>query len=238
MKLGILLPVKDSADTIDKCLYSIQNQTSFLNNNFDYEIVLIDNNSKDNLKEKIQKYKNIKYLSCGIDGIVPTLNTGLFNILNNSNIKYIARIDADDEWLPNKIEKQMTFLLDNKHIHICGTQMYFIKANEDVDLPFEITPYPIDDTSIKTSLINGMNPIGHPSVIYSKEIFLKFGGYDETYKHAEDLDLWLKCLKFFNFANINEPLVNYKFSKKWYNEIQSKNCNLLNKRTGDLYFTI
>lgn len=232
MKLAILLPVRNSSKIILNCLSSIYNQTSFKKNQFDYEIVLIDNNSEDDLKDKIKNLSNIKYLFCKEKGIVPAMNTGIYYIMNEKNFEYIARIDADDIWHSIKIEKQLNFLLENKNIDICGTQMRFISEDSTI-LPFEYSNYPLDNNNIKKYLLNGFNPFGHSSIIYKKNIFLKVGGYDETYKYAEDFDLWLKCFSFCQFANLNEYLVDYKFSLK-YGNTQNNNASLAYKKFIEL----
>lgn len=234
MKLAILLPIRNGAKTILNCLNSIYNQTAFKSDKFNYEIILVDNNSNDNLKEKIKDLKNIKYLFCETQGIVPAMNTGIYYIMNKKDFKYIARIDVDDTWHKTKIEKQLNLLLTNKNIDICGTQMHFLSEDQEISLPFEFTNYPIENQDIKQFLMKGMNPLGHSSVIYKKDIFLKFGGYDETYKYAEDFDLWLKCLPFFTFANLSECLVDYKFNLK-YGDIQNNNAKLAYKRTMETF---
>jgi len=237
MKLAILLPVKNRAETINRAIDSVVNQTIFKNNLFDYEIVLVDNCSEDNLLEKIKGYKNIKYLFCSSPGIVPALNTGLYYILSKPEFEYVARIDGDDEWNKLKIEKQINFLLQNKDIDICGTQMEFIPEEQSTTIPFKFTQYPLEDNEIKKFILFGGNPFGHPSIIYKKEIFLKFGGYDETYKFAEDLDLWVKCLKYFKFANLPEVLVKYSFGNKdkTYQKIQSQSAKFILNKTIDFY---
>lgn len=235
MNLAILLPVRNGAKTIKRAINSVVNQTFFKNLNNTYTIYLIDNMSSDNLKTEIEEYKNLVYTQSPYLGIGAALNAGLYKIQNDNSIEYIARMDQDDIWHLNKIEIQMNFLLNNKHIDICGTQMHFNKANDNVKLPFEYSQYPIDDQAIKQWLINGMNPLAHPSIIYKKYIFNFVGGYDDTYKYAEDLDLWLKCLNFCNFANINQPLVEYAYEQKSYQHLQNRATALLNKRTQDLY---
>lgn len=232
MKLAILLPVKDGVNTILECLNSIYNQTIFKKEEFAYEIVLVDNNSEDDLQNKIKNLPNIKYLFCKEKGIVPAMNTGIYYIMNEDKFQYIARIDVDDIWYKTKIEKQLNYLLVNKDISICGTQMRFI-ADDNLKIPFEYTNYPLDDNNIKKYLLNGLNPFGHSSIIYKKDIFLKVGGYDETYKYAEDFDLWLKCFSFCKFGNLSECLVDYKFSLK-YGNIQNNNANLAYKRFTEL----
>lgn len=235
MNLAILLPVRNGAKTIKRAIDSIVNQTFFKNINNSYTIYLIDNMSSDNLKKEIQDYKNLIYTQSPYLGIGAALNAGLYKIQNDDSIEYIARLDQDDIWNLNKIEIQMDFLINNKNVDICGTQIHFNKANHSVKLPFEYSKYPTDDKTIKQWLLNGMNPLAHPSVIYKKYIFNFVGGYDDTYKYAEDLDLWLKCSKFCKFANIDEPLVEYTYERKSHQDLQNRSAFLLNKRTQDLY---
>lgn len=233
MKIAVLLPVRNGAKTIKKAIDSVVNQTFFRKNQ--YKIYLVDNMSSDNLIEEIKNYNHLVYIKSPYLGIGAALNAGLYKIHNDDETEYIARMDQDDVWHLEKIEIQMNFLIQNKEIDICGTQMHFIKANENVILPFEFSQYPTDDMVIKQWLINGRNPMAHPSVIYKKYIFNFVGGYDDTYKYAEDLDLWLRCLSFCKFANINLPLVEYTYEPKAYQHLQNRSAFLLNKRTQDLY---
>ncbi|MFT6546548.1 MAG: glycosyltransferase involved in cell wall biosynthesis [Bacteriovoracaceae bacterium] len=235
MKIAILLPVRNGAHLIEKALDSVVNQTFFKKGN-DYIIYLVDNDSSDDLVEKIKKYKNINYIKSKHLGIGAALNAGMFRIQSNDDIEYIARIDQDDEWHLNKLEVQMDFLVKNPDVDICGTQMHFTKGSEDAVLAFEYSHWPTDDRTIKDFLLRGMNPLGHPSIVYKKYIFNFCGGYDDaTYKYAEDLDLWLKCLSFCKFANINQHLVEYRYQKRDSQHLQDRAVSLLNVRTQSLY---
>lgn len=207
--LAILIPVKNNANTVTRALDSIVNQTAFLNRKFKYEIFVIDNDSSDNLKEVVAEYKNLTYLFCKIPGIVAALNTGVFHIMNLPHIKYIARIDADDTWFNNKIELQFSYMLNNIDIDICGTGIRFITQNV-----FKDFCYPEKHEHIINYLKTGQNPIAHPSVIYKKDIFLKCGGYDDTYEYNEDFDLWIRASKYYKFYNTQQILLNYNFDRK------------------------
>ena len=68
---------------------------------------------------------------------------------------------------------------------------------------------PLDNISIKNCLLNAMNVIAHPSVLFKKSIFLRTGFYSDLYPFAEDYELWLKSIKFFNFSNLPDILVDY-----------------------------
>lgn len=231
--IAILIPVKNAIETIERCLMSVENQTFFKSQKNHYSIYLVNNNSTDETIEQTKKFKNIIHLECHENGIVPTLNTGLFEIMNDKTIKYIARLDADDEWEVKKIEKQMQFLLSNEEYDICGTQIKMIKKNKNTTLPFQNSFYPTEDSEIKTWLYSKRNPLCHPSVIFNKRIFYKLGGYDENYRYAEDLDLWLRASRYFKFYNINDFLMNYTYDNRNndYNQKQYNNSALAYNRT-------
>jgi GT2 family glycosyltransferase len=54
-------------------------------------------------------------------------------------------------------------------------------------------------------------PIAHPSVIFKKTVFDRVGGYDESFKFAEDIDFWLRCINSgARFSNLNLPIVSYR----------------------------
>lgn len=222
--LAILIPVRNGAHVIKNALDSIYNQTAFKNNKFNYEIFIVDNNSTDNLKEVIADQKNIHYLFCNIPGIVATLNTGIFKILSLPHIKYIARLDDDDKWVDSKIDIQFSYMLQNPDIDICGTGIRFIRGDD-----YQDWKYSEKHNDIIKELDMGRNPFAHPAVIYKKDIFYKCGGYDETCKYTEDLNLWIKASKHYKFHNMQEILLHYNYEVKddKYIEEQKNNTQKL-----------
>lgn len=199
-QISVIIPIHNGEKTLERSLKSVVNQTYR-----DFEIITVLNNCTDN-SENICKKFNTKILCCNEQGIVPALNTGLLN----SQGKYIARQDADDYWYPEKLEKQINFMLDNPDIDILGTQIRILDKNLNVSKNQEKRP--LDNVSIKSCLLNAMNVIAHPSVLFKKSIFLRTGFYSDIYPFAEDYELWLKSIKFFNFSNLPDILVDYTLS--------------------------
>ena len=199
-KVSIVIPVKDCSKTISKSIESVLNQTFE-----DFEIVVVNNNCSDDTIEKIKSFNDprIVHFNCDTPGIVPALNTGLYQARAN----FIARQDGDDVWYPEKLEKQMSLFEEKPETDICGTQIKLVKTTgEVVDDKFR---YPINDSIIKSWLLTGRNPIAHPSVVFRKKVLLRVGGYDDTYPVCEDHHFWLRCIKHFNFHNLSEVLVDY-----------------------------
>lgn len=207
--LYVVLPCFNSADTVARAIESVYNQTYFEDEAF--ELVLVDNNSKDDLDSAIDEYiweDNFIHMKCDIQGVAPALNAGIFYACSQDLCTHIARIDADDVWRPTKLEKQMEYMEQNK-LDVCGTSMRFHSIAADYDVH-----YPQDHRQIYSFLYNGNNPIGHPSVVINKDVFLHCGGYDENYKGAEDHDLWVRSINRFRFGNLHEVLVDYTLSPK------------------------
>lgn len=207
MKVAVLLPVFNGEKTIERAVRSLLLQT-YTN----FRLVLVDNCCTDNttsLVKKIMSDHELPWslLTCSQKGIVPALNKGLFEIMT-SPADLVARLDADDTWRPTKLEKQVKFLQENPDVHIVGTHIGQIKDMVSIG----DYKYPTRDEDIKRMLFLGHNAIAHPSVVFRKEIILKTGVYDSTYPIAEDYHLWLKAATWFNFANLDEVLVDYTVS--------------------------
>lgn len=229
MRIAILMPVYNGGSLLKRALQSILDQTAA--EYMDLHLFLVDNNSTDNsiVDAGVFLFDNRKtniafdLFRCEQKGIVPALNTGLFKILGgNKEFDLIARLDADDKWHPTKLEIQARFMTMHKDVHICGTQINRMDQNQ-IQIPGNFPVYPTVDGDIKMQLSLGNNAIAHPSVVVRPEIFIRTGGYDNTYPIAEDYHLWLKAMKWFNFHNIDQKLVDYTVSHNpQYNPLTPK----------------
>jgi len=204
----VLIPCHNCAASIESAIASVQAQTYFVNR--PYRIIIIDNNSTDNLADLMedQDGEYIEYVKCSVQGVAPALNLGLAHALSDERTTHIARLDGTDTWLPSKIEDQMRYM-DLLGLDVCGTSMRFFSDGSYTDVN-----YPDQHYLIRQYLLNGHNPIAHPSVLVKKELFLFTGGYDQGYSGAEDHDLWVRSINHFRFGNLQKILVNYSFDAK------------------------
>jgi len=199
-KVSIILPAYNEEERIARSINSVLNQTYK-----DFELIVVNNLSTDKTLEVLNTFSDsrIKVVNCETQGIVPSLNFGL----QKASGEIIARQDADDFWYPKKLESQISLLEEKKDISICGTQIRILDS--DLKLKNSEFRYPIKDSAIKSWLLTGKNSIAHPSVAFRREILLRTGGYDDSYPIAEDHHMWLRCIKWFNFENLSEVLVDY-----------------------------
>ena len=142
---------------------------------------------KDNVKILINE-NGIGFSSC--------LNYGI----NNTNSKYIFRLDTDDRCLPKRLVKQLK-IMENQNLDFSNGYMY--------DENKKILKYPLNKLNIISHIALGMNPIAHPTICIRRSI-LKIN-YNEKLQRAEDFDLWIIFLisKDINWQCIKEPLVVY-----------------------------
>jgi hypothetical protein len=205
--VSVVIPVYNCESTIRRSLSSIRNQTYR-----DFETIIVNNNCSDNtisiILDEFQDLPNLKVVHCKHQGIVPALNTGL----RHASGEWIARQDGDDYWHPDKLEKQMSFLLNNPEVSILGTGINIFNTSGDqlqTGTMGNPVDYPPGDHSIKTLLLYGQNAICHPSVVFNIKVVNTIGGYEQLFPLAEDLHMWLKAIPHFLFANLKERLVDY-----------------------------
>lgn len=203
-KVSILVPAHNCESTIERSLSSLAEQTFK-----DFEVILVLNNCSDNTEILANSFRNnfkLKIIKNSIPGIVPTLNSGIFHC----NAPLIARQDGDDYWYHDKLEKQVEYLENNPEVDILGTQIRLVDKN--FNPVKDSLVHPEEDMQIKMKLLSGNNAIAHPSVLFHKRIFLQAGIYEDNYRFAEDYFLWLKCIRWYKFANLPDIMVDYTVS--------------------------
>jgi len=212
MNIAILMPYRNAAKTIEESLASVKAQT-YKN----YLLVAVNNGSSDDSEMIVRNYCDKNLIPCEHltnftnDGAFSSaLNAGLFWILGDGEtapFDAVARLDSDDIWHPEKLQKQVDFLRLHPGISILGTQIESFSH----EFPVEPAPEnPITDDEIRQMLFNMRNPIAHPSVMIRTNVFYRCGVYDDIYRHCEDYQYWMKASKYFKFANLPDVLVKYR----------------------------
>jgi len=193
-KISIILPVYNAQNTITRCIDSILMQTEQ-----DWMLEVIDDGSTDGttdiLKNFGDKFENIAIHSLGKNfGLAYALNFGL-SIAKGS---FIARMDADDEMLPDRLQRQLEAFGADSDLDVCG--MSSIIGREKVSLNFH------KHDEIVASL-SFSNPIVHPTVMIKISDKLNI-----EYKNVvcEDYDLWTSlAIQGANFKNLSAPGIIY-----------------------------
>lgn len=199
-KVSILMPVYNAEQYIVQALESIISQ-SFK----DWELILINDASTDNSESVIMQYEDdrIYYIKNTENlRLIKTLNKGI----GYCDGEYIARMDADDICLPDRLKQQVDFLDNHPHYLMCGTNASVIDSNgRRTGKIHNLT----DNNYLQISLLFSPSFI-HPSMMIRKEI-LQQNKYDEAYKHVEDYELWCRIAKQGKIANIDNELLKYRW---------------------------
>lgn len=134
-------------------------------------------------------------------GKVPSRNLGLIE----SKGDIIALNDADDLWMPGKLEKQLRLLEDGYDV-VAG-RIECIDA--DGVISHDPVVRPIDNDGIVAAMLRGTNPIANSAAIFRKHLIEHIGTYDDCFPFCEDYHFWLRAVKFARFANVDDVVIRY-----------------------------
>ena len=203
-KVSVIIPTYNRAEFLRSAIKSALNQTFT-----DYEIIVSDDKSTDHTREVVESFKDnrIKYiLNEGKRGPSATRNTAILA----SEGEYIAFLDDDDEWLPEKLKSQVN-LLDKSALNICGVysnRMMINKSNGKI-----VSTNPGTD-KLSGNLLYQLaikSPIHTSTVLVRKKCLDEVGLFDETMSYMEDRDLWIRLSINWDFDYIDEPLTRAYF---------------------------
>lgn len=147
-----------------------------------------------------------------------TENRGLACVLNDLLVRcfqdgyeYIARMDADDISMPDRIAKQMAFLAHNPDVDVVGGAIEEIDAENNPR--GKIVSYPATPAACRAFFAR-RNPLAHPAVLFRKRFFDKVGGlYRSEYRQNQDTMLWYDGLMAgANFANIPDVVLKFRMT--------------------------
>ncbi len=211
MNFSVLMSIyyKEKSEYFDKCMQSVWDEQSLKPN----EIVLVeDGKLTDELYQEIEKWK---YILGDMLKILPLeKNVGLGIALNKGleacSHEWVARMDCDDIALPERFEKQITFLEKYPNIDVIGS--WVAEFSEDPDKPYSYRKPPAEHTKI-LSYAKYRNPINHMTVIFRKSAVHNAGDYMPM-NGFEDYYLWVRMMQQNRvFANIPEVLVDARAGK-------------------------
>lgn len=203
--VSIIMGAYNCGNTVSACIESIQNQT-YKN----WEFIICDDCSTDNtldiLREFAAKDKRIRILRHRRN---MRLAASLNHCLKVSRGKYIARMDADDESLPERLEKQVEFLEAHPEYDAAGCSRIVFDENGEKGIRIS-EAYPDRKGMVRDT------PYAHPTIVMKKSVYDALGGYrsSRATMRAEDLDLWFRFYeKGFRGCNMQQALYRYREGK-------------------------
>ena len=179
--ISVIIPTYNRAYVLERAIQSVLNQ-----NYGNYELIVVDDCSQDNTSGLLKRYES------HIKVIRHTFHSGVSAARNNGILSakgtYIALLDSDDEWLPNKLLSQVEYLRRHPKFKILQTEEIWIRNGIRVN-PKKKHSKP-EGYIFKQSL--PLCVISPSSVLIHRKVFEKTGLFDVTFPACEDYELWLR----------------------------------------------
>lgn len=214
--ISVVMSVYNNENFLHGSINSILEQT-FKN----FEFIIINDGSNDNSLKMLLEYQKNDNRILTIDqkniGLTKSLNRGI----KLARCKYIARQDADDKSLPDRLKMQIDFLENNPDHFLVGCRHNIIdKSGHMIGEPE--MPVPINDSKIK-EVIDKYNPFIHSFVMFRNDTGKIGYFYDPRYKYSQDIELWTRIRDYYKMHNLPEVL---GLSRQWPGMISEKNMKL------------
>jgi len=200
MKVSVIIPAYNAEPYIAQAIESCLQQTAPPD-----EIIVADDSSTDGtaaIAKKSSKFVKVVQLTEN-SGVSVARNRAI----EESTADWIAFLDADDYFLPDKLELQADCIRENPHAVLIYSGFRIVAGN---GLPEDGSFSPAGDLAWR---LRYQNPILTSSVLLRREAFDAAGGFDPVYRSAQDWDMWLRIAERFStaaFAAVPNPLVMYR----------------------------
>jgi glycosyltransferase involved in cell wall biosynthesis len=196
-KVSVIIPTYNRAQLIIRSVQSVLNQT-YKN----FELIVIDDGSSDGTKDVLTPYMDcIRYFYQENKGISAARNRGL----QEAKGDYIAFLDSDDEWVPEKLAIQVKIMDENPSIGIIHNKLVIVNENNQ-----QIGTKPKSDSSnVFHELIETLGDLPTSSILIRKECFDKVGIFDESLPTMEDFEMWLRIAQYYNIYEYRNRCLAY-----------------------------
>ena len=179
-KVSVVIPTYDRIETLPRSLDSVINQTFS-----DWELIVVDDGSTDGTDEMVLRdYPDVRLHRQENAGVSAARNAGVALTAG----EWIAFLDSDDAWLPEKLERQLSALANEPELRLSHTDEIWIRNGKRVNQPKE---YAKSGGSIYRRCLP-LCCVCPSSVLLRRDLFDEIGGFDETLAVCEDYDLWLR----------------------------------------------
>ncbi len=198
--VSVIIPTYNRGKLLCKAIKSVLQQTFS-----DFELIVVDDASTDQTRATIEQFQDsrIRYFRHERNaGVCKTRNTGLAAAQGD----YVAFLDSDDEWAPDKLEKQVArFQQSSQEVGVIYSWLTIVDEQQQP----QKNRQPTLRGKVQEDLLYS-NFIGTPSTVMVKREYLEnTEGFDVRMRCCEDWDLWLQLARQCEFDFIAEPLVKY-----------------------------
>ena len=195
MNIAVIIPTFDRQHFLGRAIDSVLSQTRPA-----HEVIVIDDGSTDGTVPWLKKeYPTVKLIEQTNQGVSAARNAGI----QQAQSEWIALLDSDDEWFPEKLERQVKELQKYPEILFCHTDEIWIRKGVRVNPMKKHQKF----GGMIFSKCLDICRISPSSALFSRTLLDDVGWFDETLPICEDYDLWLRITAKFPILFINDPLI-------------------------------
>ena len=196
--ISVIIPAYNSGLFLAEAIESVLTQQ-----NVDVEAIVVNDGSTDNTLEIASGFgERIEVITQKNSGVAASRNIGAARAKG----EYLAFLDADDIWLPDKLALQIQKIQSGFPV-VYSNRYNFGQIGDLPLIQSDIMELP--EGNIWKLLLSG-NMITTSSIVIKKEIFEEFDGFNSELPSCEDWDLWLRCAEKYPIGCCPEPLVKYR----------------------------
>lgn len=206
MKISVVLPCYNAESTLPETLDSINSQSLH-----SFELIAVNDGSEDSTSYILENYRfrdgiSFRLVSRENRGFIRSLEEGIG--LSSGDI--IARIDADDLWMPDHLSLLDRLFCTDKDIVLAGTNATYVSADNNM---LCVSAMPLSDRDIRKGLLKD-NTFIHSSVAFRKSVYKATSGYscgsDIASNHIADYNLWIELASKGKVVNLKDATVKYR----------------------------
>jgi glycosyltransferase involved in cell wall biosynthesis len=197
--VSVVIPAYNAARFLPDALDSVLAQTFR-----DLEVLVIDDGSTDATPETLARYRSpVRCIRQSNAGVSTARNRGIAEACG----RYVAFLDADDTWMPHRLENQMKALAQHPECGACFSAFTFVR--EDLT-PLAVSRREHGAASLAELLLHG-NVVGSGStVLCLRAVFDAAGAFDPALSQCADWDMWVRLAARTDFLYLDEPLATYR----------------------------
>lgn len=198
MKISVIIPTFNREDLLKRSVSSVLNQT-----HAELELIIVDDGSTDNSRQVAKDFlsdSRVRYVYQENSGVSSARNLGV----SVSSFEWVSFLDSDDEWLENKLQKQVELHTKKPDLLFIHTEENWIRNGKKVNKPKQYKKHGGYIFSKCLSLC----AIAPSAVLMHKSLFNEMYGFSTDYTVCEDFELWLKVTSKYEVGLVDEPLVN------------------------------
>lgn len=195
LPISVIIPTFNRAYCLPDALNSVLNQTRPPT-----EVIVIDDGSTDDTAEVIKNhFPQVKYIKQVQSGVSVARNAGI----KASTAQWIALLDSDDEWLPEKLSRQAALLEENPNLKICHTEEIWVRNGVRVN---QMDKHKKSGGWLYQKCLP-LCAISPSSVLIHQSLFSEVGLFNEQLPVCEDYDLWLRICSRYPVAYVETPCI-------------------------------